>query len=86
VPSLGLRPHNGAIVASVGEKPTKEDLRLSVVGLAPSRLQSGATFEAVIRLTNAGKSSVRVPWEVDGEKVVRTASNGTEEARCPSSR
>ncbi|MFZ0774616.1 MAG: hypothetical protein WCA49_12240 [Candidatus Sulfotelmatobacter sp.] len=67
------------MVPSAAEKLRKEDLRLSVVELTPSGLQSGANFEAVIRLTNNGGSSVRVPWEVDGEKVVRTSSDGKEE-------
>jgi hypothetical protein len=75
---VNTRVSDGAIVQSV-EEPTKEYLQLSVGELAPRDLQSGVNFEAVIRLTNAGTSSVRVPWEVDGEKVVRTSSDGKQE-------
>jgi hypothetical protein len=68
---------DGAVVPTDPSEP-RESLVLSLAEVNPRRLQIGAEFQATIRLMNSGKVPVKVPWETDGEKVMR--SSGDEES------
>ena len=69
----------GEVVSTDRSEP-KEDLRLSVAQVEPHRLPTGLEFIVTIRLINYGKSTVNVPWETDGEKVVLLSQNQDEES------
>ncbi|HVP53568.1 MAG TPA: hypothetical protein VMU45_01135 [Candidatus Eisenbacteria bacterium] len=57
----------------------KEHVQISIANVLPTQLQIGDRFELVIRFTNLGKSTVRVPWEPDGERVQQVSADGKEE-------
>ena len=60
--------------------PTKnKDLELTIVETTPAKLEIGNDFNATVRLKNVGTTTVLVPSIADGEQVLRSAVNATEE-------
>jgi hypothetical protein len=56
-----------------------KDLELTIVETSPARLEIGNDFNATVRLKNVGTTTVMVPSIADGEKVLRSAADATEE-------
>jgi len=62
------------------EGPTKtKELELTIVATSPVDLEIGNDFNATVRLKNVGAKAVLVPSAADGERVLRTSADGTEE-------
>jgi hypothetical protein len=68
-----------------GDQPAKagvakpKDLELTIVQTSPAKLEIGNDFNATVRLKNIGTDPVRVPSSADGERVLHTSADGTEE-------
>jgi hypothetical protein len=54
-------------------------LQLTILETSPAKLEIGNDFNANVRLKNVGTNPVLVPAVADGERVLRTSSDGTEE-------
>jgi hypothetical protein len=54
-------------------------LELTITRVGPLPLHVGEEFIATVRLKNIGTAPLSIPWQPDGEKVVRVSSDGTEE-------
>jgi len=76
-PIVNSTVSDGAIVQP--DVKEKENVQLKIVEITPSKLQIGGEFHTTIRIENHGKTVVRVPWETDGERVTRMATDGKEE-------
>jgi hypothetical protein len=59
--------------------PGPKSLQLTITQIIPSELHIGADFTATVRLKNIGTAGVLIPWQPDGEKVVRISQDGTKE-------
>lgn len=55
------------------------DLELAIVETTPAKLEIGNDFNATVRLKNVGTATVLVPSIADGEQVLRSVTNATEE-------
>lgn len=60
------------------EENTKT-LELRIVEITPTKLEIGSDFNASVRLKNVGTEVLLVPATADGESVLRTSVDGTEE-------
>ena len=56
-----------------------ERLVFTVHQIVPAELHIGDDFTATVRLKNAGASPVLIPWQTDGEQVVRVSKDGKQE-------
>lgn len=56
-----------------------KSLELTIIGVMPARLEIGNDFDANVRLKNVGTEPVLVPAATDGDHVLRTSVDGTEE-------
>jgi hypothetical protein len=56
-----------------------QGLQLAIVALSPAQLRIGEEFRVTVRLKNMGLKPILVPSITDGEKVIRTSADGTEE-------
>jgi hypothetical protein len=56
-----------------------KDLELTIVETTPAKLEIGNDFSASVRLKNIGTTSVLVPSVADGEQVLRSSADATEE-------
>jgi hypothetical protein len=56
-----------------------KDLELTIVETTPAKLEIGNDFNANVRLKNIGTTSVLVPAIADGEQVLRSSVDATEE-------
>lgn len=56
-----------------------KDLELTIIGTLPAKLEIGNDFNATVRLKNLGTTAVLVPSAPDGERVLRSSADGTEE-------
>ena len=56
-----------------------KDLELAIVETTPAKLEIGNDFNATVRLKNVGTATVLVPSIADGEQVLRSVTNATEE-------
>jgi hypothetical protein len=56
-----------------------KDLELTITALSPAKLTVGEDFTATLRLKNVASGAVLVPAVPDGERVLRTSSDGSEE-------
>jgi hypothetical protein len=56
-----------------------KDLELTIVETTPAKLEIGNDFNASVRLKNIGTTQVLVPAIADGEQVLRSSANATEE-------
>jgi hypothetical protein len=54
-------------------------LEFTIAELAPPELHIGEDFTATVRLKNIGSAEILVPWQPDGERVVRVSPDGKEE-------
>jgi hypothetical protein len=61
------------------EVPQAKDLELTIVAVSPAKLEIGGDFDATVRLKNTAQAPILVPSNPDGERVVRTSGDGTEE-------
>lgn len=61
------------------DSATKKDLELTIVATSPAKLEIGSDFDATVRLKNVGATTVLVPSIADGEQVLRSVANTTEE-------
>lgn len=69
---------DGIVAPSDGSKNTP-DVQLSIVSTTPNPLEIGNDFTANVRLKNIGTKPVLIPQIPDGEKVVKTSADRTEE-------
>src|SRR5262245_28487579 len=73
---------DGVIVDGVATDDAKakspESTELTIVKITPAKLQAGSGFTATLRFKNTGTAAVRIPWQPDGETVVRPAADGSE--------
>ncbi|HUK46821.1 MAG TPA: hypothetical protein VLW06_04480 [Terriglobales bacterium] len=60
-------------------EPGNQALQLTIVEVSPAKLEIGNDFNASVRLKNIGSTPVLLPAAADGERVVRTSADGTEE-------
>jgi len=67
----GSAPPGGATKA--------KGLELTIVATSPAKLEIGGDFDATVRLKNVGTEAVLVPSATDGERVLRTSADGSEE-------
>jgi hypothetical protein len=56
-----------------------KDLELTIVEISPAKLEIGNDFNATVRLKNVGTKAVPLPAAADGERVLHTSADGTEE-------
>ena len=56
-----------------------KDLELTIVETSPAKLEIGNDFNATVRLKNMGTKAVLLPAAADGERVLHTSADGTEE-------
>ena len=61
------------------DRASAEGLQLTIEQVSPSQLHIGQDFTALLRLKNAGKSTIAIPWEPDGEQVKRRSKDGASE-------
>jgi len=56
-----------------------KDLELTIVEIAPAKLEIGNDFNATVRLKNIATTPVLVPSVADGEQVLHSSAGATEE-------
>ena len=56
-----------------------DKLEFTVRQIVPSELHIGDDFTATVRLKNVGVTQVPIPWQTDGEQVVRVSKDGKQE-------
>jgi hypothetical protein len=56
-----------------------KELELTIIETSPAKLEIGNDFNANVRLKNIGTTSVLVPSIADGEQVLRSSADATEE-------
>jgi hypothetical protein len=56
-----------------------KSLQLTILETSPAKLEIGNDFNANVRLKNVGTKPVLVPAVADGERMLRTSADGTEE-------
>ena len=56
-----------------------DKLEFTVRQIVPAELHVGEDFTATVRLKNAGATQVLIPWQTDGEQVVRVSKDGKQE-------
>jgi hypothetical protein len=56
-----------------------DKLEFTVRQIVPSELHIGDDFTATVRLQNVGVTQVPIPWQTDGEQVVRVSKDGKQE-------
>jgi hypothetical protein len=78
VPQTCAKP-NSSIADLPSTEQDSKTLELKIVAISPAKLEIGSDFEATVRLKNTGTTAVLVPSVMDGERVLRTSSDGTEE-------
>ena len=61
------------------DSPKTPDVQLTIVSTSPVQLEIGNDFTAKVRLKNVGSKPLLIPQIPDGEKVVRTSADRTEE-------
>jgi hypothetical protein len=54
-------------------------LELTILAVSPAKLEIGNDFDASVRLKNIGAKPVLVPAAADGERMLSTSADGTEE-------
>jgi hypothetical protein len=54
-------------------------LEFTIAEVDPPELHIGDDFTATVRLKNIGSAEILVPWQPDGERVVRVSPDGKEE-------
>jgi hypothetical protein len=85
VPSehLSVSPSCQKPNSSISDQPAAQKvaktLQLRIVDISPAKLEIGGDFNARVRLKNVGTEAVLVPSAADGESVLRTSTDGTEE-------
>lgn len=65
--------------APSGGSTKPQDVQLTILSTRPAPLEIGNDFIATVRLKNIGSKPVLMPQIPDGEKVVRTSADRTEE-------
>ena len=81
IPETCEKPRSSVIdgdQAKAGAVKTK-DLEMTIVETSPAKLEIGNDFNASVRLKNIGTTSVLVPSIADGEQVLRSSADSTEE-------
>lgn len=61
------RVADGEVAPQLGTPP--DEFELTIVGVEPALLINGGDFLVTVRLKNAGRASVAVPWEPDPGKI-----------------
>ena len=56
-----------------------KSLQLTIASIDPAQLRIGEEFTATVLVKNIGDSPVLIPWEPDGEHVVRISQDATQE-------
>ena len=74
-PSSSVIDGDQAKTASVNAK----DLELTILEISPAKLEIGNDFNASVRLKNIGTAAVMVPSIADGEQVLHSSADATEE-------
>jgi len=69
---------DGKSVGPGGGTKTK-DLEVTIVETSPAKLEIGGDFDSTVRLKNVGAQPVLVPSVTDGERVLRTSADRSEE-------
>jgi hypothetical protein len=54
-------------------------LEFTIAEVTPPELHIGEDFTATVRLKNIGSAEILLPWQPDGERVVRISPDGKEE-------
>ncbi len=81
IPETCEKPRSSVIdgdQAKAGAAKAK-DLELTIVGTTPAKLEIGNDFNASVRLKNVSTAAVLVPSIADGEQVVHSSANASEE-------
>lgn len=65
--------------SQAGSENDSKALQLTIVEVLPATLEIGNDFSATVRLKNTGESALLVPAVPDGERVLRTSTDRTEE-------
>jgi hypothetical protein len=81
IPQSCTNPHSSVIDGDRGPGgATKtKDLEVTIVEISPAKLEIGGDFDATVRLKNVGTQPVLVPSATDGERVLHTSTDRTEE-------
>jgi hypothetical protein len=56
-----------------------KSLEFTIAEVTPPELHIGDDFTATVRLKNIGSAEILLPWQPDGERVVRVSPDGKEE-------
>jgi hypothetical protein len=82
-PSPKATISHGAVVNGVpieSRTPDPPDkVELTITEIVPGKLQIGQSFTATVRVKNMGSSTLKIPWQPDGEQATRASQDGTEE-------
>jgi hypothetical protein len=65
--------------AQAGGESESKALQLTIVEILPAKLEIGNDFTATVRLKNTGDAALLLPEIPDGERVLRTSTDRTEE-------
>lgn len=70
--------------SSIADEPPSpgaqaKSLELTIMAISPAKLEIGNDFDATVRLKNAAHNAILVPAMPDGEHVLRTSADGSEE-------
>lgn len=81
IPETCDKPRSSVIDGDQAKAGTvkPKDLGLTIVEVAPTKLEIGNDFNATVRLKNNGTTQVLVPSVADGEQVLRSSAGGNEE-------
>jgi hypothetical protein len=79
IPETCDKPRSLMTNADQANADSAKDLELTIVETSPAKLEIGKDFNATVRLKNIGTTTVLLPSIADGEKVLRSAADATEE-------
>jgi len=79
IPETCDKPRSSVIDGDQAKAVPVKDLEVTIVQTTPAKLEIGNDFNASVRLKNIGTTSVLVPSIADGEQVLRSSADATEE-------
>jgi hypothetical protein len=79
LPETCDKPSSSVINGDQAKASAVKDLELTIIETSPAKLEIGNDFNASVRLKNIGTTSVLVPSISDGEQVVRSSADASEE-------
>src|SRR3954470_13630950 len=79
IPETCDKPRSSVIDGDQAKASDSEGRELTIIETSPAKLEIGNDFNASVRLKNIGTTSVLVPSIADGEQVVRSSADASEE-------